>query len=322
MNKLKNITAVGLLLFFLGGCSLTTQIQPTDANVPVAIAPFNGEYSIAFNIANQTDLTKDYPFAGKIHRSPLKDFTKQEVIETKSKLESSRSRGGVSEAIGLFNVLTGNLTGVIDIAGGMATDLSSSSDRHPSISSRWIVSVDASEYKNESEAKREILDKIQTAVLNEFKKYDINLLETKRNGLTFHYCQLKSNEFVELGITHHTDSSDKKVEPAIKQMVSFNGVDKLSYAIGLRDAYSYDKLVYPVNLELFTHKDVVGDDSYDDFMKRVTEHLPSNYYFYQVSFPKYRAFDLKLYVNTEMVVPSIYTEGKRYDFIKPDTKPL
>ena len=51
----------------------------------------------------------------------------------------------------------------------------------------------------------------------------------------------------------------------------------------------------------------------------ITKLLPEGFYLYIPSFPHYR-YKGKIYTQTDFVVPAIYTQGKKYEFIKPEQK--
>lgn len=58
--------------------------------------------------------------------------------------------------------------------------------------------------------------------------------------------------------------------------------------------------------------------TYEIIMSKVTKKLGENYLYYQPNFTKYYDDKEKLtYTMLDDVVPKIYTQGVRYDFIKP-----
>ena len=67
-----------LSILFLIGCA-----NPPEAIEPVA---YNSDQSEALNKANQTFLTKSYKYGFKTVKSPLKDFTQEEIAEANTAL--------------------------------------------------------------------------------------------------------------------------------------------------------------------------------------------------------------------------------------------
>jgi len=312
MNNILKKVFIGSAIVVLTGC----QVTPINVSEPIAINTFDNSKSMAFNIANQTDLTQDYAYGGRVYQSPLRDFTSQEVLESKTKLDNAINGGTAAKIFGGLKILTGDFTGVIDVAGGLSTDLASKSNKHPATKTRWIVSVDSSKYKTELEAKQDIVNTIEQAVLSEYENYGIKINTKIKNDYFVLHTYTGSSGAVFLGAAHFSDLSHNKVTPLAIQSVDFNQEELNAYSIGLRDSYNLRPLIYPVTPSLFINKKVVGDDNYDSFMKKVTAKLPENYFYYQVSFPKFTQGD-KQYIETSIVVPAIYTQGKRYDFIKP-----
>lgn len=108
--------------------------------------------SVALNIANQTDLTRGFERGFKQHKSPLRDYTKQDVEDINTALADGRTGGEASKFFGTLRILTGDFTGTIDLAGGFSAGLSHS--EHPASRGRWIFAEDAINYASELEAER------------------------------------------------------------------------------------------------------------------------------------------------------------------------
>ena len=107
---MKGILYIFLMIITLTGCSST---PPDEAK------------SQALIIAEQTYLTKDYTVLWSTFESPLKDFSKDDIDEVQKAFEK-KSPGDISIFFGALSILSGNLTGVIDIAGGTAGNIASS----------------------------------------------------------------------------------------------------------------------------------------------------------------------------------------------------
>ncbi|MGR5416525.1 hypothetical protein ACPV4W_07335 [Vibrio diabolicus] len=107
MMNIKSITATLSILAVLSGCAAKPE--------PVNPVPFSEENSYALNVANQTLLTRN--------NSPLRDFTQQEKDDITLAIGRARNGGDTSMLFGGLKLLTLDLTGVIDIAGGAAANL-------------------------------------------------------------------------------------------------------------------------------------------------------------------------------------------------------
>lgn len=55
----------------------------------------------------------------------------------------------------------------------------------------------------------------------------------------------------------------------------------------------------------------------DEFYKNITKRLPKGFYIYTSAMPQAK-YDNKTYTDYSEVLPAIYTQGKKYEFIKPE----
>ncbi|WP_028865111.1 hypothetical protein [Psychromonas aquimarina] len=288
--KLRNIIT-SLTLVLLTACASTS-------NEAVKTNPFSTNNSHAMNLALQTELMTN--------ESPLRDFEQGEIDTVKEALR--KSKGGASKFFGTLNVLTGDFTGLIDIAGGYSADLALSEKHHASSNSRWLVSVDSSEYKNEVEATNAIRSNIRFAVTKVFSKYgEVKEIENK-NG---NYLIIESNG-ESYGIGTFTRN---KQTPAKLMNVDFTGNGVIeSYTSGVDS----NKIINPIYLEVSILLDTLKTTKQDVLLKEITDLLPSGYYYYRPSFEISYGLNKSKYVNYNALVPAIYTQGQRYDFIKPE----
>lgn len=267
----------------LVGCKSTPEViepRPLDTNA-----------SYAFNVANQTVLTRN--------NSPLRDFTLDESEE----IQLSRPDGGdASLFFGTLSILTGDLTGAISVAGGAAANIANS--EHPSSISRWIVVVPTTKFNDKDSFQRfviESIEKANTETLAELtgKEIDVVLREATK---TYFY----SIGGVENGWAYKKNMNDLS-RSWVDSTVNYNGESIY--------IYGNERLAYGVSPFAYIDKD--NPDSYEEYLKSVTSKLPHGFYYYSTSYPQAWAQDNKLY-NVFEPVPAIYTQGKKYEFIKPE----
>ena len=138
-------TAIASTLLVTGCSSKPERVEPRK---------FESNHSYAYNIANQTSLLRN--------GSPLKDFTPEEIKSARSALNKNGG-GGLSVGIGVIKILTGNLTGAIDVVGGKSANISNS--KHHASFSSWIVSIDAKGIRNGFDAKNHVSEEIKRATM-------------------------------------------------------------------------------------------------------------------------------------------------------------
>ncbi|MGR5178831.1 hypothetical protein [Vibrio mediterranei] len=274
----------------LSGCQATPE--------PVEPREFNTNASYAFNIANQTSLMRN--------ESPLRDFTTEEVSEIKTKL-TRPSGAEASVVLGSLSVLTGNLTGLINISGGGAAYLASSD--HTAANNRFIVVLKKSDFDSKLDAANYIVRVTHQAATEALAYYgkvefetddspfDILTIDGELSGLVT--AKNVKNELLQEGRF--------EVDGEIQEVYTYGVV------FGNNDA-SHLLVTPPSPLLLASTKSEVR---FDDFYKRYTKALPSYFYIYTPSFPKARG-NKNVYTYPSVIVPAIYSQGKKYEFIKPE----
>ncbi|KGK16820.1 hypothetical protein [Vibrio navarrensis] len=324
MKAWKIIVPLSTLL--LAGCA-----NPPEVVKPVA---YNFGQSEALNKANQTFLTKSYKYGFKTVKSPLKDFTQEEIAEAKTAL-TKPSGGGVPLLFGALSLATGNLTGVIDIAGGTAASIASSD--HVAAYSHWIVALDASEFKNGIEARNHASEVIQTTAMT--------LLEEKGN--TLKKVVLKEEGEAALTgaklhqITAYTVNDDLRLFGFYSDDYYS---DKGGLELGRTNLVPYEQQYVTVReshvdggiggFKSFLDGVVIGYEGiegYEQYLLDLTARLPKGYLLYLPSFPSANVVTVEKvedwscftcrktrgYFWRTHFVPAIYTEGKKLEFIQP-----
>lgn len=311
MNYIKLLLPAAALM--LSACSAT--LSPTYE--PIKPVPFEDSNSTALNIANQTDLTKDYLISFRSFSSPLRDFTQEDITEMNTKL-TRPSGGSASKWIGSIQLLTGNLAGLGALSGGLAADLSST--KHPAATGRWIIALPAADYPNEITARKAMFNAITNAVVETANSYGFKAGVYDYKRWAAYNITIGGEEF-HLGLDFSKTILEEKNEYGIlkRQTVNFNGKDQDSYVFGVARGVDWGFLVHGVAMDAFKSKGGMAVDgfTYDEFLAKVTTRLGENYSYYQPNFTRYRK-DGKLWVMLDDIVPKIYTNGNRYDFVKPE----
>lgn len=315
-----------LSILFLIGCA-----NPPEAIEPVA---YNSDQSEALNKANQTFLTKSYKYGFKTVKSPLKDFTQEEIAEANTALFKP-SGGGASMFFGALSLATGNLTGVIDIAGGTAASIASSD--HVAAYSHWIVALEASKFKNGIEAKNHAVEVIQTTAMN--------LLEEKGNTLRKVVLR-EEGEAALTGAKLHQSTAYTLNDDL--RLFGFYSNDyyreKGGLELGRTNLVPYDQQYVTAResrvsggiggFKSFLDGVVIGYEGvegYEQYLLDLTARLPKGYLLYLPSFPRANVVTVdkvedwscftcrktKGYFWKTHFIPAIYTEGKKLEFIQP-----
>lgn len=296
MKKLMISAAITTVCFITGCAAPSPEVVQSHE--------FNSKNSYAMNIAMQTNLMTDH--------SKLRDFDKDEIDEVRKNIENSK--GNAPKAIGVIKILTGNLTGVIDVAGGAAADLAlSNKDKfHQAASAKWIIALNADNYASGAEAYKFAVNEIVAATKTVMGKYGELKNVAHNDKYTMFAINYNDNNYM-LGM-----SNDPTKTFDIKN-ISFNanepkpvyvtGVDNKYYQIG---AYS---------LEAFEVSKANGKTE-DDILEEITALLPEGFFYYRPAFetntiPQSDFGKNIKYVNLDATVPSVFTQGERHDFIKP-----
>lgn len=297
---MKGISYIFLMIVALTGCSST---PPDEAK------------SQALIIAEQTYLTKDYTVLWSTFESPMKDFSKDDIDEVQKAFEK-KSPGDISIFFGALSILSGNLTGVIDIAGGTAGNIASSD--HQASRSNWVVAIPKNQAVDGLQARNLANTTIQVTAIEMLKEYGIVLekvivkqkrkatfgatlypeteYQIKGTGISFGFYESElysQNE--KYGLTEGTSTLIAADEQYISSHETiFTGTN------GFNKKYFEENNIAPFN----------GVDGYEQYLKELTKRLPDGYMYYMS--PR----------SSSTLVPAIYTKGNKYNFIQPDVEEL
>ena len=286
--KLKATMAV-LATTVLMGCQSTSK--------PIEPRPFTNEHSYAYNIANQTLLTRN--------NSPLKDFTPEEIEDARTKMVKA-SGAEASVVLGGISMLTGSLIGIINVAGGAAGALAHSD--HEAAKSRFIIVLPQDSFSSKQEAMEYIVEKTHRAAFEAFAKYG-EVKEESKGGYSLLY--INGNP---IGVLTKETYQDAYLQ---EREVDINGNKSLVYTYGVENDHRKwnNTLVMPPSPLIAS---IGGEQSidYSEFFKSYTELLPKGFYIYTPSFPVAKD-GTYTYSDYTQIVPAIYTQGEKYEFIKP-----
>jgi hypothetical protein len=289
------------IIFALAIASLSGCASAPKTITPV---PFDSTHSFAYNIAAQTDLLMDH--------SPLRDFTKEEVAESKAKLKEYSSP---SKVFGVAYMLMGNLTGIIDVAGGGITDMALA--KHTASKSRWIIFIPKSQFKSNKEAKDYIITSIDLAAEKALSKIGpVSKVLSTDGDMT--YTALKvGGKNVTVGLVEPINhESITLTETMAIDEVTHSQVEAYSY--GTTNGVHLSKNIIATtptisiaNVEL-NKTFMTGDE----LNTNITKYLPKGFYLYSPSLPR-SIGDNKTYTDLSIQTPAIYTQGHKYEFVKP-----
>ncbi|MEZ9900206.1 hypothetical protein AB4332_03755 [Vibrio breoganii] len=311
----KQIVTISCLGLALIGCSSTPDVDLTTA-------------SEAYNKAYGTYLTEPFKFGGRTYKSALRDFTEDEAQEAEKAFRQN-SGGNVSMLFGGVALLTGDLTGAIDVAGGAVSNIASSN--HPSARSGWVVGIDATEAKDGVEAKEIATHIIQskTIELLRSKGNKIEMVVTKKEGkasLTGAKISAKTayqlNDQIIFGMNndHFYDDkrgfelNDNETQYVVTGNTIWWGVDVGNYM-------AFDKGYV---------KGYEGIEGYEQFMSDLTASLPSNFMYYSRPVPRQllienkdnsswacdKCLEEESFLLYGQPIPRLYSNGEKLDFIK------
>ncbi|MEZ8329183.1 hypothetical protein AB6C40_14965 [Vibrio splendidus] len=267
--------------------------------------PFATNGSFALNIASQTSLTDG---GGLKANSPLRDFSQQEVDKVKSNVH--KSYGSTAKVLGTLSILMGNFTGVLDVAGGYAAEIGNTN--HQAVNPRWIIALDKNKFKTKEEALNFAERKVERASIITFENYG-KVVQKINNKNKAQYFEIDINgKRAPIGI----GSKPKETVPVEIGLFYKNSssIPKESYLIGFTgEMFSeFNRTAIPtIANNSIDSLDIIEED----FYKELTKLLPVGFYLYMPSFPRYRS-DGFIYTDLDAVVPSIYYQGDKYDFIK------
>lgn len=301
MTKIKiALTVVAGLL--LSGCSST----PPEL---VKGRDFDTNYSHAYNIANQTALTRN--------DSPLRDFSSDEIEQVKTNLRAGSNGGDTSLMVGALVIATGNLTGAIDVVGGAAGRLASSD--HIASKNQWFVALDASNFNDGQEAKKYAIDTINNAIIETITSAG-NTLKSQNDTARY---TINGNNYL---FDYIATSFDDTKTPLLKGHSSLADGDSQYISVDELPVYGFNSTSF-IDGKVNGYKGLLG---YEQYLLDVTSKLPKGFYLYTPSFPE--SYKMTLDSGDDwncitcksvkkftlyQVVPAIYTQGQKFEFIKP-----
>ncbi|PSV98316.1 hypothetical protein [Photobacterium iliopiscarium] len=294
MKKCSLLKLSLVLLPLLVGCSTTKEVNNT---------------SEAYNIANQTILTKDYRILLTKYKCPLKDYSADDVKAIQAAFEK-RSPGNLSIAFGVLSLLGGDLmSGGIDIVGGTTSNIASS--RHRSSNPTWFAAIPKKQAKNGLDATNQVRKTIQNEAINLLEEYGVELekvvIKSERKAvfggeISREVAYKVKNSDVVYGF-HFNEFylSNERVE-MVEGRTNFIA-DKEQFVLGPETQF-YGLNIF--NKEFFIKNKIAPfdeKDGYDVFMNKLTSRLPQGYFYY--SSPSESA----------NFIPAIYKNGKKYLFL-------
>lgn len=299
LSPINKISSIGLLIVSLSsvGCSSNRSNTPQ---------PFDIDKSHALNIATQSSLLDG---GGLLPRSPLRDFTKEEVEEVSINLR--RNYSSMNKVIGAVSILFGNFSGIIDVASGYAMDFGNAN--HQAADPRWLIVIDKNKFGNSEEAlgyaNKVVLDQI-LILLNKYGAVKEKF--NKDKSINYYEITVNGNA-TPVGMGGFTNR-----KPIVESRLFYKDAKSTpqdSWLIGFDNEYQSSFYNVPVvtaaNSEI---KDLDIDE--EEFYKELTSNLPDGFYFYVPAFPRYSDGNTH-YTDLSAVVPSIYHRGVKHSFIKP-----
>ncbi|AUI88819.1 hypothetical protein BS333_20810 (plasmid) [Vibrio azureus] len=276
--------------------------------------PYDNAHSEAYNIAKQTSLSKDYWYGSTI-KSPLKDFTPAEIESAETSLREYRG-GNVSLGNGLLSIATGDLTGIITVAGGSVANLAQSGHT-PSNQIRLLVELPKSEYASNLEAEKFIVTSMKQAGNHVLSQYgQVTQISPKPESAYDAFWVEKSGKSAPFSLVNRKESklNGEFIAEAATSIDGKNEV-QLTYGIIGDSGVAGSKVIVKPPMPFVYSVEVSPIDTVE-FYKEYSAQLPEGFYIYVPSFPK-TSWNGKTYVDNSVIVPSIFTQGQQYQFIKP-----
>ncbi|WP_153447680.1 hypothetical protein [Vibrio algicola] len=288
------------------GCSSPQVIEPQ---------PFSSENSYAYNIANQTALTKPYSFGIKTYDSPLKDFTLEEK-EAANQVFNKKSNAGSMLSLSLITALSGNPMLALGGAGTSGL-LAMTNSQHIASKPTWIISVKKSDFGSKLEAQKFIINNIKTATINELEKYgEVKQEQAFKNHPNWETFVVKiDGQWIRSGLNIQSESVSTDLLTERKVLRDGKMVDAYTYGYGAEISNLNTTLV-TVPLPILIARKMGEEQDFDQIINSITTKLPKGFYLYYIPFPTVKQGD-QYYINTLNPLPTIYTQGKKYEFLKP-----
>lgn len=313
---LKRLLIISSLAVATIGCSSTP--EPVDLT----------QSSQAYKAVYGTYLTEPYEYGFKTYRSNLRDFAQSEASESKKVFEQSNG-GDLSMLFGGIALLTGDLTGAIDVAGGAAANIASSN--HPSARSGWVAKVNVSKASDGVEAKQVATNVIQTATLellrskgNKVEKVVMKPASVATFGAKIPpKTAYQINDIAVFGMTTDHFYDDKKGFELNKSKTAYVPTgDTLWFGVNVANYMAFEKGYV---------KGYGGIEGYEQFMKDLTALLPSDYFYYSSPVPTQQLIENKYqsqwscddclekgsFFLQSQPIPVVFRSGQLLEFIKP-----
>ncbi|MBE3652464.1 hypothetical protein [Vibrio navarrensis] len=300
MKTLKLSTLIFSSISFLGCASY-------QENVKIEYQPYQAQYSEAYNMASQTILTR--PMYST--ESPLRDFTKDEIDEAKTKMREKRG-GNMALLSGSFAILTGNFTGVIDIAGGGVANMAASD--HLASQERLMIELPKEKFSSPQSAQQYIVSTLDRAAKLTMTSFGSVKKEKLPNQFSVYMLTDQSGTYNVYGlviseVNENTDNFLTVRNFSLKGEVG----EFYTYGMDTKNLSPRETLAEHLNPLIYA-VDAGVDVDLEDFYVEYTSHLPRGFYLYVPSFPSIKQGN-KTYTDYRHIVPAIYTEGKQYQFI-------
>lgn len=297
------------LLTVLMGCSL---IPPS---VEITPQPFDVNSSYAFNIANQTALTKPY-YYGKTYSSPLKDFSQEDKDKA---VEAFNKESNAGSMLGLAVVTAVSGDPMLGLGGiGASGLIAITHSKHIASKPTWIIAVEKSQFESKAEAQKFIIKSIKTAMITEVEKYgEVKIEQPNKNFPNWNQLLVKiDEEWVPAGFGFQSENVTAELLTERKVLLNGTEVEAYTYGYGTEIDNLRTTLATAPNPYLIYKK--VGDDAeFDHVIHRLTQQLPLGFNLYYPPYPKVQFEPGKYYINIKNPLPTIYTQGNKYEFIKP-----
>ena len=274
---------------------------------------FDNSKSYALNIANQTALTLPY-YYGRTYTSPLRDFTEEERSEAAEAFEKQSNAGSMLGLAGI-SVLTGNFMGAAMTAGASGLTALTTS-KHIASKPTWIIAVEKAKFNSDMDAQKYILNTLDDAVVNELSMFG----EIKKEQAFEHFPTWKTylvninGEWIRSGFNIQRSDITQSLLTERRVYIGGKLTDAYTYGYGTEIDNINTTLVtapLPTLIAMKTKK-----HKFDEILKGITSKLPQGFNVYYTPFPMILQ-DGKFYIDKENPLPTIYTQGKKYEFIKP-----
>jgi hypothetical protein len=308
----QGIMSLKTLVILVSAVSLTACVSAPKQDY--THLPYDNAQSEAYNIAKQSNLVKDYWYGSTI-KSPLKDFTEEDIQAAETSLRKYRG-GNVSLGTGLLSIATGDLTGIISVAGGSVANMAQS-DHEPSNQIRLLVELPLNDFSSPAHAEKYIFERMDNASRTVLEKYGkVQLGDVKFNKSKTVYTVDVDDKIIPFGVI---SSEPGELKGNKLTMISPSLTGKkgqyLTYGV-VGDSGLYDNTAIITAPIPFVYSVEVSPIDTVDFYKEYSAQLPEGFYIYVPSFPK-TSWNNKKYFDSSFVVPSLFTQGEQYQFIKP-----